>query len=68
VEHEQHRFRFTGLRHVAEYLATSPKYQMPPTLQGQAGAIETALIAAVADQPVDTGSTVTYVVARRGSR
>jgi SAM-dependent methyltransferase len=68
VEHEQHRFRFTGLRHVAEYLATSPKYQMPPALQGQANAIEAALIAAVPDQPVDTDSTVTYVVARRGSR
>lgn len=68
VEHEQHRFRFTGLQHVAEYLATSPKYQMPPTLHGQVDAIEAALIAAVPDQPVDTDSTVTYVVARRGSR
>ena len=68
VEHEQHRFRFTGLRHVAEYLTTSPKYQMPPTVQGQVDAIEAALIAAVPDQPVDTDSTVTYVVARRGSR
>jgi SAM-dependent methyltransferase len=68
VEHEQHRFRFTGLRHVAEYLATNPKYQMPPTLQGQKGAIEAALIAAVPDQLVDTDSTVTFVVARRGTR
>lgn len=68
VEHEQHRFRFTSLRHMAEYLATSPKYQMSPTLQGQVDAIEKALIAAVPDQPVHTDSTVTYVVARRESR
>lgn len=68
MEHEQHRFRFTSLRHVAEYLATSPKYQMPPTIQGQVDAIENALIAAVPDQPVHTDSTVTYVVARRGPR
>ncbi|GAB3448649.1 class I SAM-dependent methyltransferase [Actinophytocola sediminis] len=66
VAHERHRFRFTSLRHVAEYLATSPKYHMPSTLQGQVDAIEAALITVVPDQPVDTDSTVTYVVARRG--
>lgn len=64
VEHEQHRFTFTSLRHVAEYLATSPKYQMPAALLGRADAIQTALTAAVPDEPLETESTVTYVVAR----
>jgi ubiquinone/menaquinone biosynthesis C-methylase UbiE len=65
VEHEQHRFTFTSLRHVAEYLATSPKYQMPAVLLGRADAIAAALTAAVPDEPLETESTVTYVVARR---
>ncbi|MFL6124239.1 class I SAM-dependent methyltransferase [Actinophytocola sp.] len=65
VEHEPHRFIFTSLRHVAEYLATSPKYQMPAVLLGRADAIAAALTAAVPDEPLETESTVTYVVARR---
>lgn len=65
VEHEPHRFTFTSLRHVAEYLATSPKYQMPAVLLGGADALEAELTAAVPDEPVETESTVTYVVARR---
>lgn len=64
VEHEQHRFTFTSLRHVAEYLATNPKYQMPAALLGRADAITAALIAAVPDEPLKAESTVTYVVAR----
>jgi ubiquinone/menaquinone biosynthesis C-methylase UbiE len=63
VKHEQHHFTFTCLQHVAEYLATSPKYQMPPALLGDPDALEAALTAAVPDQPLDTDSTVTYVVA-----
>lgn len=65
VEHEQHHFTFTSLRHVAEYLATSPKYQMPAALLRRADAIAAALTAAVPDGPLETESTVTYVVARR---
>jgi SAM-dependent methyltransferase len=69
VEHEQHRFTFTNLRHIAEYLATSPKYHMPPILLGRTDAIEAALTEAVPDRPLATESTVTYVVAcREGPR
>jgi hypothetical protein len=69
VKHEQHCFTFTGLHHVAEYLATSPKYQMSPALLGQTDALEAALAATVPDQPLATDSTVTYVVAHhRGAR
>jgi SAM-dependent methyltransferase len=65
VEHEQHRFTFTNLRHVSEYLVTSPKYHMPAALLGRTDAIEAALAAAVPDRSLETESTVTYVVARR---
>ncbi len=29
VIHQEHRFRFSGLDHVADYLSTSPKYRLP---------------------------------------
>lgn len=66
VIHETHRFRFTDLAHVARYLATNPKYQLPAHLRGSPDALARALAAAVPDEPVHTASTVSYAVARRG--
>ncbi|MEV7971190.1 class I SAM-dependent methyltransferase [Sphaerisporangium sp. NPDC088356] len=65
VEHEEHRFSFTGLDHVAAYLATSPKYDIPAGLRGHSSALAAALRARLPDAPVHTTSTVTYLVAAR---
>lgn len=64
VEHEEHRFRFADLAHVAAYLATNPKYRLSPSLSGNPEAIAEALRLRLPDSPVTTGSVVTYVVAR----
>lgn len=64
VEHEEHCFRFTDLAHVAAYLATNPKYHLPPGLSGDAEAISEALRLRLPDVPVAASSVVTYVVAR----
>ncbi|MDI5964099.1 class I SAM-dependent methyltransferase [Streptantibioticus silvisoli] len=64
VEHEEHRFRFTDLVHVALYLATNPKYRFPPDLKGDPEAIAQALRRGRPDTPVTATSIVTYVVAR----
>ncbi|MFC5821148.1 class I SAM-dependent methyltransferase [Nonomuraea harbinensis] len=66
VEHEEHRFAFAGLDHVAAYLATTPKYELPPVMATDPDAIATALRSRVIDGPVAATSTITYVVARRG--
>jgi ubiquinone/menaquinone biosynthesis C-methylase UbiE len=65
VTHETHRFTFHTLDAVAEYLATSPKYELPSALTGNPDALTTALRRRVADAPVTATSTVTYVVATR---
>jgi len=65
VENERHEFAFTGLQHVAEYLATSPKYHLPAVLVGQPQALAAALGERMPDRPVTTSSTVTFVIARR---
>ncbi|MFM9442614.1 class I SAM-dependent methyltransferase [Streptomyces acidiscabies] len=64
VREEEHRFLFTGLDHVAEYLATTPKYRLRPGLYGNPDALTAALHARLPDGPLATRSTVTYVVAR----
>ena len=64
VEHEEHSFRFVDLAHVAAYLATNPKYRLPPDLSGDPEAIAEALRLRSPDTPVATSSVVTYVVAR----
>ncbi|MBT2234448.1 class I SAM-dependent methyltransferase [Nonomuraea sp. NEAU-A123] len=66
VEHEEHRFAFTGLDHVAAYLATSPKYELPPSMAADPDAIATALRARIEDGPVVATSTITYLIATRG--
>ena len=43
VMHETHRFTFPVLADVAEYLATSPKYDLPVTLAGNPAALAAAL-------------------------
>lgn len=65
VLHEEHHFRFADLAHVAEYLATSPKYVVPAPLRGNHLALAAALRARLPDRPVPATSTVTYVVATR---
>ncbi|MFF4989732.1 class I SAM-dependent methyltransferase [Streptosporangium saharense] len=65
LEHEEHGFTFTDLGHVAEYLATSPKYHLPAGLRGDPDAIAAALRACLPDTPVSTTSVVTYLLARK---
>jgi ubiquinone/menaquinone biosynthesis C-methylase UbiE len=65
VEHERHAFTFADLEHAAEYLATNPKYFLPADLANQPQALARVLREAVPDEPVNTSSTVTYVLARR---
>ncbi|WP_214317023.1 class I SAM-dependent methyltransferase [Nonomuraea sediminis] len=67
VQHEEHRFAFTGLDHVADYLATSPKYDLPPGLAADPAAIAAALHAVLPDRPLVTTSTITYLTATRGA-
>lgn len=64
VEHEEHRFRFTDLDHLAAYLATSPKYELPPGLYGNPRRLAARLRERLPDRPLSTASVVTYVVAR----
>jgi ubiquinone/menaquinone biosynthesis C-methylase UbiE len=66
ILHEDHRFRFPDLDHAAEYLATSPKYDLAAGLYGNPDALSAALRERLPDQPVTTTSTVTYVVAQPG--
>jgi len=60
--HETHLFVFPGLADAAEYLATSPKYDLPSALAGSAEALARALAARLPDQPVTATSIVTYLV------
>ncbi|MEV0595666.1 class I SAM-dependent methyltransferase [Nonomuraea cavernae] len=60
---EKHRFAFAGLDHVAAYLATTPKYKLPPGLATDPDAIATRLRAAWPDEPVTATSTITYLTA-----
>ncbi|WP_437079362.1 class I SAM-dependent methyltransferase [Streptomyces sp. enrichment culture] len=66
VEHEEHRFTFDGHDHVAEYLATSPKYDLAPGLYGNPGALAATLHEFLPDRPLTTKSLVTFVVAKSG--
>lgn len=68
VMHHDHRFTFSGFASAAEYLATSPKYQLPAGMSGDPTAITAALRARLRDRPVTTTSTVSYVVAERPMR
>ena len=63
VIHQRHVFRFSGLSHLAAYVATSPKYQLSSHLAGDAAALAEALRHRISEKVVTTTSVVTYVVA-----
>ncbi|MGH3801081.1 MAG: class I SAM-dependent methyltransferase [Pseudonocardiaceae bacterium] len=63
VVRQRHVFRFDGLNHLATYVATSPKYQLPEHLAGNAAALTEELRRRIPDEPVTATSTISYVVA-----
>jgi len=65
VIHDTHRFAFADLACAAEYLATSPKYNLPASLSADPAAIAAALRERFPDGPVTATSTVSYVTATR---
>ncbi|MFJ3504334.1 class I SAM-dependent methyltransferase [Streptomyces sp. NPDC090135] len=68
-EHEEHTFTFDDHDHVAEYLATNPKYDLAPGLYGNAAALAATLHELLPDGPLTTSSVVTFVLAQsRGGR
>lgn len=62
---DTHVFRFPTLADAAEYLATSPKYQLPVPVRGDPTALAAALRQRLPDGPVTATSVVTYVTATR---
>lgn len=63
--HQRHMFRFTDLFHLATYLATTPKYQMPTEIAADPLELSAALRRRLGEQIVTASSTVTYVEAAR---
>jgi hypothetical protein len=61
--HETHRFVFPTLADVAEYLATSPKYDLPQLLNNDPATLTETLRQSLPDDPIEMTSVVTYVVA-----
>ncbi|WP_405394916.1 class I SAM-dependent methyltransferase [Microbispora hainanensis] len=69
TENEEHTFTFDGHDHIAEYVATNPKYCLAPGLYGNPGALAAVLHESVPDRPLTTRSVITFVVAQpRGGR
>ena len=64
TENEEHLFTFDGHDHVAEYVATNPKYDLAPGLYGNPGAVAALLHEFLPDRPITTRSAITYVVAK----
>ncbi|MFF4835163.1 class I SAM-dependent methyltransferase [Streptomyces sp. NPDC001315] len=62
VAEELHHFTFDGHDHVAEYLATNPKYEFSPGLPSNPGELAQALHRSLPDRPFTTSSLITYVV------
>ena len=65
VIHQRHIFRFTNLAHLAAYLATNPKYQLPAEIAAAPQELAAALRRRVGERTVTATSTVTYVEAFR---
>ena len=63
VVHDRNSFRFSDLEHVARYVATVPKYQLPIRLVGRPDKIAQALRSAGPDRAIVATSTITYVLA-----
>lgn len=66
VRHELHRFRYTDPGHLAAYLSTHPKYQLPDTTAADLPGLARRLGAAMAGRPLIVTSTVTFIMARPG--
>ncbi|MFD0441267.1 class I SAM-dependent methyltransferase [Streptomyces chartreusis] len=64
VENEEHVFTFDSHDHIAEYLATNPKYDLAPGLYGHPGALAAVLHEFAPDRPMTARSVITFVVAR----
>jgi SAM-dependent methyltransferase len=65
VTHETHQFLFPALTDAADYLSTSPKYDLPPGLAADPAALAAALRQRMVDEPVTATSIVTYLTAVR---
>lgn len=68
VLHDRHVFQFRDAHHLAEYLITVPKHQLPKPLRTAPDALADELRRRRGDGPVTTTSTITCIVARRPSR
>ncbi|GAA3744994.1 SAM-dependent methyltransferase [Spinactinospora alkalitolerans] len=65
IRHDEHRFRFTSLEHLARYLATTPKYPLPDRFRDAPQQLAKELCQHLVDGPVEASSTVTYLVGAR---
>ena len=65
VVHQRHIFRFTDLVHLADYLATTPKYHLPAEIATDPQELAAALGRRLGERTITTTSTVTYVEAVR---
>lgn len=65
VLHDQHVFQFRDAHHLAEYLITVPKHQLPEPLRTAPGALADELRRRRGDGPATTTSTITYILARK---
>lgn len=65
TQHQHQVFRFQHLEHLADYVATSPKYTLPARLAGHPRRLAAELRRRLPDRPVTATSTVTYVQAVR---
>jgi hypothetical protein len=61
VVHQRHIFRFTDLAHLAAYLVTTPKYQLPAEIAADPRQLAAAMRSRLGERTVTTTSTVTYV-------
>ncbi|MEU8482281.1 class I SAM-dependent methyltransferase [Streptomyces sp. NPDC048641] len=68
VQEEEHTFTFDDHDHVAQYLATNPKYEFGPGLYGNPEAIAATLHEFLPDRALSTRSLITFVVARLKER
>jgi ubiquinone/menaquinone biosynthesis C-methylase UbiE len=62
---QQHTFRFEDFDHLAAYVATSPKYRLPAELRREPDRLARSLRRRLAERPLTTQSTVTYIAGTR---
>lgn len=68
VLHDRHVFQFRDTHHLARYLITVPKYQLPERVRTTPAALAAELRRRRGEGPVTTTSTITCVLARRPAR